>query len=109
MAVRKHAPSALPLPAFYLSQLIGGDVRDPLGEKVGVLKDLVVRLDPAEPHDRVMGLVARFGRRTVFIKWDHVAALDTHAVVLSSTRVNLQPFERREGEMLLGRDVLDKQ
>src|SRR5579871_2116508 len=103
MAVRKHAPSVLPLPAFFLSQLLGRDVRDPLGEKVGTLKDLVVRLDPAEPYDRVMGLVARFGRRTVYIKWDHVATVDARAVMLNSTRVNLQPFERREGEMLLGR------
>src|SRR5438552_6436150 len=103
MALRKFAPPPAPLlPALYLSQLLGGDIRDPLGEKVGILKDLVVRLDPAEPYDRVVGIVARYDKRTAFIKWDHVAAVDTTAVMLNTTRVNLQPFERREGEMLLG-------
>jgi len=55
------------LPGLYLSQLLGAEVRDQLGEKIATLKDLVVALDPAEPYDRVKGLVAVIRRRPVYI------------------------------------------
>ena len=97
------------LPGLYLSQLLGAEVRDQLGEKIATLKDLVVALDPAEPYDRVKGLVAVIRRRPVYIPWEHVGGLDHHDLVLNSTTLDVRPFERREGEMLLGRDVLDKQ
>jgi CBS domain-containing protein len=109
MSVRRAAPAASPLPVFYLSQLIGGEIRDPRGERVATLRDLVVRPDPAEPFDRVVGLVATFQRRSVYIPWDHVGALDRRDIMLKSVTLNLLPFERRAGEMLLRRDVLDKQ
>ena len=97
------------LPVLYLSQLLGKAIRDERGEKVATLRDLVVRLDPDEPFDRVKGLVATISRRSVYLPWDYVGALDGAEMVLSVPRVDLRPFERREGEMLLRRDVLDKQ
>src|SRR5579883_1034914 len=97
------------LPVLYLSQLLGNAIRDEQGEKVATLRDLVVRLDPDEPYDRVKGLVATISRRSVYLPWEYVGALDGAELVLSVPRVDLRPFERREGEMLLRRDVLDKQ
>jgi hypothetical protein len=69
MAVRGlfSSPPTQALPIVYLSQLIGGDVRDPGGDKVATLRDLVVALDPAEPYDRVRGLVASIRRRMLYI------------------------------------------
>lgn len=111
MATRRFArsPSLPALPGIYLSQLLGGAIRDLQGEKFATLKDLVVALDPAEPYDRVKGLVAMIRRRAVYIPWDHVGVIDKRDIVLKSPMLDLRPFERREGEMLLGRDVLDKQ
>jgi len=110
MAIRSSAaPPAPALPVIYLSQLLGGEVRDQQGDKVATLRDLVVRLDPAEPYDRVIGLVAVIRGRSLYIPWDHVGAIDERDLLLKSTKLDLRPFERREGEMLLGRDVLDKQ
>ncbi len=110
MALRDPAPiAALPVPTLFLSQLLGGEVRDRAADKIATLRDLVVRLDPDEPYDRVMGIVAGIRRRPSYIPWDHVGELDGRDIVLSSTTLDLRPFERREGEMLLGRDVLDKQ
>jgi magnesium transporter len=111
MAAREFStPAAVPaLPLVYLSQLVGGDVRDPSGDKVATLRDVVVALDPAEPFERVRGLVATIRRRSLYIPWGHVAVLDGAHIMLNSTKLNLQPFERRDGELLLVRDVLDKQ
>jgi magnesium transporter len=97
------------LPVLYLSQLLGNAVRDERGEKVATLRDLVVRLDPDEPFDRVKGLVTTISRRSVYMPWEYIGALDGTELILRVPRVDLRPFERREGEMLLGRDVLDKQ
>jgi CBS domain-containing protein/sporulation protein YlmC with PRC-barrel domain len=94
---------------LYLSQLLGCDLRDQRGEKVATLRDLVVRLDPAEPYDRVIGIVAGIRRQPSYIPWDHVGSVGERDIILKSTKLDLRPFERRDGEMLLGRDVLDKQ
>jgi len=97
------------VPVIYLSQLLGSPIRDERGEKVATLRDLIVRLDPNEPFDRVTGIVARISRRSVYIPWEYISADERGALTLRIARVDLRPFERREGEMLLGRDVLDKQ
>jgi CBS domain-containing protein len=110
MALRRTSTAtATTVPLLYLSQLLGGDVHDQRGEKVATLRDLVVRLDPDEPFDRVIGLVVVIRRSPSYIPWDHVGSIDGRTIVLNSTKLDLRPFERREGEMLLGRDVLDKQ
>jgi magnesium transporter len=110
MAIRSPVPVAiLPLPSLFLSHLLGGEVRDRAGDKIATVRDLVVHLNPDEPYDRVTGLVVGIRRRPSYIPWDHVGGLEGRDIVLSSTTLDLRPFERREGEMLLGRDVLDKQ
>ena len=110
MAVRGYAVSLAPsLPTYYLSQLIGGEMRDRYGEKVATVRDLIVRLDPAEPYDHVLGVIAVIRRKPSYIPWDQVGEIEGRAFILSSTKLDLRPFERRDGEMLLGRDVLDKQ
>lgn len=105
-ARKQISPSS---PVLYLSQLLGREVRDRGGEKVATLRDLVVRLDPDEPFDRVKGLLATISRRSFYIPWEFVGRLEGTDVVLGATRLDLRPFDRRKGEMLLGRDVLDKQ
>jgi CBS domain-containing protein len=57
----------------------------------------------------VTGLVARYSRRDFFLPRRHVAELNGHGARLSSDKLDLTPFARREGEVLLARDVLDKQ
>src|SRR5579883_1153912 len=111
MAVRGLFSStpATALPIVYLSQLIGGDIRDPGGAKVATLRDFVVAPDPAQPFASVRGLVASIRRRMLYIPWSDVDHVDGHEAMLRSSRLNLTPFERRDGEMLLARDVLDKQ
>ncbi|MGH9901501.1 MAG: magnesium transporter MgtE N-terminal domain-containing protein, partial [Pyrinomonadaceae bacterium] len=92
---------------WYLSQVLGRPIRDMEGERVATVKDVIVRL--GEDHPPVTGLVARYRRRDFFLPRMRVADLGGPGARLSSDVLDLRPFARREGEVLLARDVLDKQ
>jgi magnesium transporter len=73
---------------LYLSQVLGRPIRDEEGERVATLKDVIVRL--GEDHPPVTGV-------------------DEQGVRLNLDILDLRPFARRDGEVLLAKDVLDKQ
>jgi CBS domain-containing protein len=93
---------------LYLSQVLGRPIRDLEGERVATVKDVIVRLG-ADDHPPVTGLVARYRRRDFFLSRWRITELNQHGVRLNSDILDLRPFVRRESEVLLARDVLDKQ
>ena len=95
---------------FYLSEVVGAPLRSPSGERLGSLKDLIVQVS-GEPFPRVKGLLATVGAipTPVYLPWDAVSSIQPRLVTLSTTRIDLRPFERRDGEVLLAKEVLDKQ
>src|ERR1043165_6027200 len=93
---------------LYLSQVLGRPIRDLEGERVATVKDVIVRLG-ADEHPPVTGLVARYRRRDFFLSRWRITELNQHGVRLNSDILDLRPFVRRESEVLLARDVLDKQ
>jgi CBS domain-containing protein len=93
---------------LYLSQVLGRPIRDLEGERVATVKDVIVRLG-ADDHPPVTGLVARYRRRDFFLSRWRVSELNENGVRLNSDILDLRPFVRREAEVLLARDVLDKQ
>jgi CBS domain-containing protein len=88
--------------------LNGRPVRAGDGEAVGRIVDLVARWDGAA-YPPVTGLLVRVGFRRVFVPVEQVAELDRDGGRLATTRLDLRDFRRREGEVLLGRDVIDHQ
>ena len=93
---------------LYLSQVLGRPIRDLEGERVATVKDVIVRLG-ADDHPPVTGLVARYRRRDFFVSRWRITELNEQGVRLNSDILDLRPFVRRDGEVLLARDVLDKQ
>ena len=93
---------------LYLSQVMGRPVHDVEGEKLAGIRDIVVRFGTTD-YPPVIGLVARFSRRNFFLPWAQLSYFNGDGAKLKSDILNLRPFTRREGEVLLGRDVLDKQ
>ena len=89
--------------AVRLSELLRKPVTDSGGGTIGRLADVIVRLQGAD-YPVVTGLVVTVGGRAVFVPVDQVAVLVT--LRLTSARLSLRPFERREGEVLLRADVL---
>jgi len=93
---------------LYLSQVLGRPILDLEGERVATLKDVIVRLGEDE-HPPVSGFVARYRRRDFFLPRWRISHFGEAGVRLNSDIIDLRPFMRREGEVLLARDVLDKQ
>ena len=93
---------------LYLSQVLGRSVRDLDGERVATIKDVIVRLGE-EDHPKVIGLVARYRRREFFLARWRITEFNEQGVQLKSDILDLRPFVRRDSEVLLARDVLDKQ
>lgn len=92
---------------LYLSQILGRPIRDMEGELVATIKDVVVRL--GEDHPPMTGLVARYRRRDFYLPRTRFARFGAEGARLNTDILDLRPFSRRDGEVLLARDVLDKQ
>jgi CBS domain-containing protein len=80
---------------------------DQAGDRLGRVDDLIVRLaDHGYPP--VTGVKARIGDLEVFVPAERIEGLEAGKVVLKGKKVNLGRFERREGEVLLGQDLLGR-
>src|SRR5436190_8128246 len=93
---------------LYLSQVLGRPILDLDGERVASLKDVIVRLGE-DDHPPVAGFVARYRRRNFFLPRWRIGHFAMDGVRMNSDIIDLRPFMRRDGEVLLARDVLDKQ
>jgi hypothetical protein len=104
-------PSAVPVPeaggahTLHLSELLRRPLTDSGGEPLGRLVDVIVRLRGVE-RPPVTGLVASVGGREVFVPAEQVISLDDEVLRLTTARIDLRRFERREGEVLLKSDML---
>ena len=89
-----------------LSDLLKRPVTDSGGQPLGRLTDVIVRLrDPDYPV--VTGIVvAVAGKRDVFVPVEKVDRFDGELLRLTTAKLDLRQFERREGEVLLSADVL---
>jgi CBS domain-containing protein len=103
MAVPVSSP-----PVLHLSLVAGGDLLDRSSGKLGRVDDLIVRLGEDE-YPPVTGVLASVAGRQVFVPADEVETIQHRRVVLRALRLDLQPFERRPQEVLLKKDVLDRQ
>jgi CBS domain-containing protein len=92
---------------LHLSLIVGGVLRDRSGERLGKVDDLLVRL--GEDYPPVTGVLASVAGRPVFVAAGEVAEIAHGRVDLLSDKIDLQRFERRYGEVLLRKDVLDRQ
>ena len=92
-----------------LSEIIASPIIEPRGgDRIARVKDLVARMhEGVYPH--VIGVVSRAAGRDFFIPMGRVAEIAPGRVRLASGAVDVQRFERRDGELLLAKDVLDRQ
>jgi CBS domain-containing protein len=101
--------AAAPTPlVLHLSFVVGGALRDAEGERLGRVDDLIVRLE-GEEYPPVSGAVATVAGRQVFVPTDLIDEIADGRIALRAERLDLQHFQRRQGEVLLKKDVLDRQ
>jgi len=95
-------------PILHLSALVGRPLRDSGGERLGRVEDAIVRLGGAG-YPPITGFLVKVAGRTSYLGIDRVSEIGAEGVVLRKAKLDLRHFERREEEVLLGRDVLDRQ
>ncbi len=93
---------------LYLSQILARPIFDAEGEKIAYIKDIIVRYGE-EDYPPVLGLVARYRRRLFFMPRAKISSLSESGARMNSEVIDLKPFTRRTGEVLLAKDVLDNQ
>ena len=89
--------------------LAGRPVLNQSGEEVGHLVDMVARVHNGDDYPAVTGIVVRVGRRRAYLDAAAIHHVDRRSVTLRTARLDLREFHRREGEVLLARDILDHQ
>src|SRR5262249_125994 len=71
--------------------------------------DLVARVRGGDDYPAITGMVVRVGRRHAYLDASVIDHVDRRSVTLKTARMDLREFQRREGEVLLARDILDHQ
>lgn len=92
---------------MFLSELDGRPVEDSAGKTIGRLADIVVT--PMEGFPPVTGVIIDLdGGGQSVIPWEQVMEVE-EMFTLTVTRDNVQAYEIQEHDLLLKKDVLDKQ
>ena len=85
--------------------LLKRPITDSRGDSLGRVQDVIVRLG-GHRLPVVTGVVAKVGGREVFVPVGQTGRFDGSELKLTSTKLDLRQFERREGEVLLRADML---
>lgn len=101
---------------IFISRLLGLDVFDPAGDRLGRLRDVVVLKRGLSPNPRtvtpkepvVVGIVIEvLGKKRIFVPMTRVNTIDSAQVVCTGL-VNLRRFEQRGSEALVAAELFDR-
>jgi CBS domain-containing protein len=105
-ATQPHPPAATQGGrTIHLMDLLKRPITDSRGDPLGRVQDVIVRL-AGHGLPVVTGLVAKVGGREVFVPVGQTGRFDGSELKLTSAKLDLRQFERREGEVLLRADML---
>ncbi len=93
---------------IFASQLMGMPVLAHDGSEIGELHDIVVPITERQ-YPAIGGIVVRDRRRRFFIGATRITRLSAQQITINTTQINLESFRRRDGEVLLNKDVIDHQ
>jgi hypothetical protein len=107
----RHAPPAVRDGLISLAGLVGSRVRNPAGDPLGRLADVVIRFDgdAARGYPPASGLILRLGHRQVWLGAKQIAGADRAGMRLRGSRVDLREYRPRSGEVRLAAELLDRQ
>jgi hypothetical protein len=91
-----------------LAALVGSDVKDPEGNAVGKLKDVIVRWTTRGDYPPATAIVVRTGKRDTLVgaRWFEISS---SGVRLRSSKAYVGALERHPADVALAHDVLDRQ
>ena len=98
---------------IFIARLLGLDVFDPLGDRLGRLRDVVVLHRQARRGTQqwplIVGVVVEvLGKRRVFVPMTRVNSIDSTQIIVTGL-VNLRRFEQRGAEALVIGEIFDRE
>jgi magnesium transporter len=96
---------------IFLSTLLRQGVYDSGNQRIGTLNDVCVTLDETFPVVTALVVHPHNGNQDLYIPWSQIHTIETdeHKVPLSVRQSEIIAYEPCENEILLRRDILDKQ
>jgi len=92
----------------FVARLLGLDVFDPLGDRLGRLRDAVVLDRGPVKVPQVVGLVVEVpGKKRVFVPMTRITSMDPSQIICTGL-VNLRRFEQRGAELLVVAELFDR-
>lgn len=92
---------------IYVSEVYKRPVLDQTGEVVGRLRDIVVSM--GDPYPAVSALVVASARNIYVIPWNSVNLFNRRVISVNIVRQNLVPSRPSPSDIMIFRDMLDKQ
>jgi len=92
---------------LFVSEILKKPVLDPKGEEIGKLKDLVIV--KGEPLPKVSALIIEKKNKIFKLPWTDLNIFNKRIISANVYGETLQPYELNEKDLILVRDILDKQ
>ncbi len=92
---------------IFISEVYKKPVLDQTGEEIGRLKDVVVGM--GETFPAVTALIVASNKETYILPWDVVNLFNRRVISVNAILQNLGPALPSANDILICRDVLDKQ
>ncbi len=92
---------------IFVSEVYKKAVLDQTGEEIGRLRDIIV--GQGDPFPAVTGLVVASGKQTFIIAWNDVNLFNRRVISVNILRKTLSPSAAAGADILICRDILDKQ
>ncbi|MBK9179899.1 MAG: magnesium transporter [Acidimicrobiales bacterium] len=92
----------------YAFRVVRLPLLDAEGSALGRIVDIVIGPAHGGEPPRVIGFVASSQRRRIFVNAGRVAELDNDGARLRSGTIDLRHFRKRQGELLVVADLLDR-
>lgn len=92
---------------IFVSEVMGKPVLDRTGEEMGRLKDIIV--GAGEPFPAVTALLLSAGRQSCIVPWDQINLFNRRVISVTSINNELCPSLPAASDIMICRDLLDKQ
>jgi len=92
---------------IYISAVLNRPVISETGRELGRLWDLIIT--PGEVFPAVSHLLVKRKSKVLSIPWPEVSLFNQFVVSVNARAAKPAPYIAREGEILVRRDILDKQ
>lgn len=92
---------------LFISEILKKPVLDPKGDELGRVRDFVVL--KGEPLPKISSIIIERKRGLYNLPWSNLSIFNKRIISANIYGEALQPYESSESDLLLVRDILDKQ